>query len=364
MLEVNQPHPHTRRRRGKSDPIDAELAARHVLAASRLVVAKDTSGIVEAIRQLRVARDGAVKARSAALNALERADRHRSRGSAPTAHGAQDHPRLARRCAHACAPTLDGCASPSRRPRPRCGRSHDASPSSTARSSCSTASSSSSSPRPRRPRPTASRSPPGTPATLLVTAGQNIERLRHEASFAALCGASPIPVSSGRTDRHRLNYGGDRDANRALHMIAVCRLRYCERTRAYADAPHRRRQDQDRDHPLPQALHRARALPRPPRRPAPAARRPDGATRSSPSPAAPDRSDAPSRPLDIESKSVGATSATAARANGSASSRRFSRARIFAFTLRQITWVTMSSGAPASAAARHSSSASRKRPCA
>ncbi len=42
-------------------------------------------------------------------------------------------------------------------------------------------------------------------------------------------------MSSGRTDRHRLNYGGDRDANRALHMIAVCRLRYCERTRAYAE---------------------------------------------------------------------------------------------------------------------------------
>src|SRR3954447_12953171 len=74
----------------------------------------------------------------------------------------------------------------------------------------------------------------GHAATLLVTAGQNIERLRHEAAFAALCAASPIPVSSGRTDRHRLNYGGDRDANRALHMIAVCRLRHCERTRAYA----------------------------------------------------------------------------------------------------------------------------------
>ena len=63
---------------------------------------------------------------------------------------------------------------------------------------------------------------------------QNIERLHHEASFAALCGASPIPVSTGRTDRHRLSHGGNRDANRALHMIAVCRLRYCERTRAYA----------------------------------------------------------------------------------------------------------------------------------
>ncbi len=67
-----------------------------------------------------------------------------------------------------------------------------------------------------------------------MTAGQNIDRLNGEASFAALCGASPIPASSGKTTRHRLNPGGDRQANRALHLIAVCRLRYCQRTRAYA----------------------------------------------------------------------------------------------------------------------------------
>ena len=67
-----------------------------------------------------------------------------------------------------------------------------------------------------------------------MTAGQSIERLRNDGAFAALCGTSPVPASSGRTNRHRLNYGGDRDANRALHMIAVCRLRYCDRTRDYA----------------------------------------------------------------------------------------------------------------------------------
>jgi transposase len=70
---------------------------------------------------------------------------------------------------------------------------------------------------------------------LVVTAGENIDRLRHDGAFAALRGASPIPVASGRRDRSRLNHGGDRDANRALHMIAVCRLRCCERTRAYAE---------------------------------------------------------------------------------------------------------------------------------
>jgi Transposase IS116/IS110/IS902 family len=74
----------------------------------------------------------------------------------------------------------------------------------------------------------------GHTGQLLVTAGQNIERLRGEAAFASVCCASPVPASSGKTTRHRLNYGGDRQANRTLHLIAVCRLRYCPRTRAYA----------------------------------------------------------------------------------------------------------------------------------
>ena len=68
---------------------------------------------------------------------------------------------------------------------------------------------------------------------LLVTAGQNPTRLRSQATFAALCGASPIPASSGKTRRYRLNRGGDRAANRTLHMIAVVRMRWCPATRAY-----------------------------------------------------------------------------------------------------------------------------------
>lgn len=73
-----------------------------------------------------------------------------------------------------------------------------------------------------------------TTATLLVTAGANSERLRSEASFAAVCGASPIPASSGRTNRYRLNRGGDRQANWALHQIALGRLSNEERTQNYA----------------------------------------------------------------------------------------------------------------------------------
>jgi transposase len=74
---------------------------------------------------------------------------------------------------------------------------------------------------------------PDTAAALLVTAGSNPERLNSEAAFAALCGVSPIPASSGKTNRHRLNRGGDRRANAALHRIVIVRLRYDDRTKIY-----------------------------------------------------------------------------------------------------------------------------------
>ncbi len=69
---------------------------------------------------------------------------------------------------------------------------------------------------------------------LLFTAGENIERMHSEAAFTRLCGVAPIPASSGRTDRHRLSRGGDRQANRALYMAVIMRLAHDERTRAYA----------------------------------------------------------------------------------------------------------------------------------
>ena len=70
-------------------------------------------------------------------------------------------------------------------------------------------------------------------AQLLLTAGGNPERMRSEASFAALCGVSPVPASSGKTVRHRLNRGGDRSANSALHIIAIGRIRTDQRTKEF-----------------------------------------------------------------------------------------------------------------------------------
>ena len=71
---------------------------------------------------------------------------------------------------------------------------------------------------------------PDTTATLLLADGGNPERLKSEASFAHLCGAAPVQASSGKVVRHRLNPGGNRDANRALHVVAHDRLRRDPRT--------------------------------------------------------------------------------------------------------------------------------------
>ncbi len=74
---------------------------------------------------------------------------------------------------------------------------------------------------------------PDTAAALLVTVGDNPDRLGSERAFAHLCGVAPIPASSGKTNRHRLHRGGNRSANRALHIAVIVRMRYCPRTRAY-----------------------------------------------------------------------------------------------------------------------------------
>jgi transposase len=233
VVEVNQPHAHTRRRRGKSDPVDAEMAARLWLAGKATTVPKQTDGIVESIRLLRVARASAVKARSATMIQLSElmittpqelreylSRRKTIRGKAALCRrlrpnpGEVDRPtqaaKLALRSLGRRIEALDAEIADFDAQLQQLVRT--AAPRTTQLLGIST----------------------GHAGQLLVTAGQNIERLRGDGAFAALCGASPIPASSGRTTRHRLNYGGDREANRALHMIAVCRLRYCDRTRAYA----------------------------------------------------------------------------------------------------------------------------------
>jgi transposase len=233
VVEVNQPHPHARQRLGKSDPIDAELAARAALSGQASAVPKQTSGIVEAIRQLAVARAGALKARTAALQQLDdllitapeqlRSELRRGRTlKARAALCLQLRPDPSRLHEPLQAGKL---ALRSLARRIRALNDELAELDQQLEKLVSAAA----------PR-TVQLFGVGTQSAsqLLITAGQNIDRLRGEAAFAKICGAAPIQASSGRTTRHRLDYGGDRQANRALHMIAVCRLRYCPRTQTYA----------------------------------------------------------------------------------------------------------------------------------
>ena len=106
---------------------------------------------------------------------------------------------------------------------------------------------------------------PHTAALLLIAAGDHPERLRSEAAWAHLCGAAPIPASSGKTVRRRLNPGGDRQANHALWRIVFTRMGSDAATRAYVERRTSRRKVQEGNHPLPEALRRPRGLPPPAR---------------------------------------------------------------------------------------------------
>jgi transposase len=229
VVEVNRPDRSLRRRRGKSDPIDAQAAARATLAGMAATAPKTREGQVEMIRVLRVARRGAMKARVAAAEQLY--------GVLYSAPEELRQPLLGLKTK-----ALVGvCAA--LRPGPL------ASPMAATKTSLRSLA--------RRWQQLQAEldrldvqlqmlvtsvastlvALPGvgidTAGQLLVTAGDNPQRLRSEAAFAHLCGTAPIPASSGRTHRHRLNRGGDRHANNALWRIALVRMRCHPPTRAY-----------------------------------------------------------------------------------------------------------------------------------
>jgi len=232
VVEVNRPDRANRRRKGKSDPVDAEAAARAVLAGQATAVPKNREGAVEALRALTIARNSAVKATTTASNQIKallvcsdqdlrdqmrvqsllqlatRASQLTPSSGLQAALGSlgrrwlQLHDevleldKLIRDIVRRTVPKLIE--------RPGIGI-HSA-------------------------------------AQLLITAGGNPERLHSDAAFAALCGASPVQASSGQRQRHRLSRGGDRAANNALWTIANNRMIHDVRTREFAE---RRRQNGD-----------------------------------------------------------------------------------------------------------------------
>jgi len=230
VVEVDRPNRQTRHRKGKSDPVDAVAAARAALSGTATGSPKTRDGNVEAIRVLMIARRSAVDTRIETLNQL----RHlvftaspeikaRFSGLSPvmlTNKAAALRPREGddpvRYTTFITIRTLGHRLQYLREETKRLNRML---------------------------RSLLRQTGPellevygvgyDTAAKLLVAAGDNPERIRSEAAWAHLCGVAPIPASSGKTTRHRLNRGGNRQANSALYHIVLCRMANHQPTRDY-----------------------------------------------------------------------------------------------------------------------------------
>ena len=226
---MNRPNRQARRLRGKSDPLDAYQAAESVLAGRGTSTPKAKNGPVECLRVVRTARVSAMKARTIAVNQIK--------GilvSAP--EPVRSKYRGMSSAAHPCPGTLTSGRHPHR---PGLCHRHGLE-------------------EPGHPLPEsgpeiaptddqlaeilALHAPmlcdlPGVgtevASQLLVTVGDNPERIGNEAQFAALTGTAPVPASSGKTTRHRLSHGGDRAANAAIHHVVVSRMSSDQRTKDY-----------------------------------------------------------------------------------------------------------------------------------
>lgn len=230
VVEVNRPNRQARRRRGKNDTVDAEAAARAALNGDATVIPKSSDGIVESIRVLRVAFTSMRDTRTRISNQI--------RDLILTA------PEQLRG-------VLEPLSTPARVE--RCARfrpgdavdSHDATKTALRALALhyQALTATMDTLRGELDRLTTQANPALRAATgigvdvasiLLITAGENAERLTSDAAFAALCGASPLEASTGRTVRHRLNRGGNRQGNHALWRIAMVRLTCDPDTKAYA----------------------------------------------------------------------------------------------------------------------------------
>jgi transposase len=233
VIEIDRPDRKTRRWQGKSDPIDAVCAARAALAGTRTGTPKQRDSRVEALRNLRVARRSAITDRADAVRQMHAlvitaADEIRDQLRGLTAAA------LVKHCAVTC-PNVADIADPRVAVlvalRSLARRHQQLTIEITDLDKLIT-------PLIEKINPDLlelNGVGPDTAGQLLVTAGANPERLHSEAAFAMLCGTAPLPASSGKTNRHRLNRGGDRQANAALYRVVLSRLRWDQRTRTYVE---------------------------------------------------------------------------------------------------------------------------------
>jgi transposase len=229
VVEVDRPNRQRRRRAGKSDTQDAISAARAAFAGDALGAPKHRVGNVEAIRVLRLARSSAKRDRTRALNQM-RALVTTAPDELRTQLRALTIPRLVRAAAGFRPAGRTDVMNANRVALKTLARRilelddeiamldeiltplvAEAAPELVERVGVGT----------------------DTAGALLVAAGENTSRIRNERSFARLCGAAPLDASSGKHQRHRLNRGGDRQANSALWRIVITRLSYDPSTRQY-----------------------------------------------------------------------------------------------------------------------------------
>jgi transposase len=233
VLEVGRPNRQVRRRHGKTDVVDAVAAARAVQSGEASAIPKSHDGPVEALRALKMVQRSATKARTQALNQL-----HALVLTAPEDLRARLRALNRRALLATCAGFRVRAADDSLPAMVRLAMRELAQRVLTLDAQNKTLTT-------RMRRITTAAAPdlvaiygvgPDTATTLLITAGDNPERLRHEKSFAALAGVAPIPVNSGQTQgRYRLNRGGDRQANAALWRITIVRLAGDQPTRDYLE---------------------------------------------------------------------------------------------------------------------------------
>ena len=230
VIEVARPNRQVRRRFGKSDVVDAIAAARAVQSGEATATPKTHDGPVEALRALKAVRRSATKARTQAWNQI-----HQLLVTAPEdlrarLAGLSKRDLLSTMAAFRIRAEDDTLTAINRLALRELAHRVQLLDQQRAELKA------------RLDRIVRMTAPelvaikgvgPDVAATLLVTAGDNPDRMRTEASFAALCGSNPIPASSGKTQRHRLNRGGDRLANAALWRIVLVRMSNDEPTRKY-----------------------------------------------------------------------------------------------------------------------------------
>jgi transposase len=222
VLEVNRPNRQLRHQKGKDDALDAESAARAVLAGQATALPKAANSTVEMIRHLKIARDTAVKGRSQAMQTIKAiiiAAPAALREKIDSLTGKMTL--LRHLAALRPGPLTSTTASAKTSLRVIARRwlvldaeikGHDAHLEHLTRQLA---------PELLQAHGMAA----GTAAEMLLLVGDNPERIRSEAALAKLCGACPIPASSGQTHRHRLNRGGNRQANAALYRVVIVRMR-------------------------------------------------------------------------------------------------------------------------------------------